>query len=273
MKILINYADLTYFESRRQNSESGKSVGGFDRVIEYDRNDIDPQFLKDNANILNQKNKGVGYWLWKPHIILKTVQQASDDDIIFYCDAGCNFIGSMTPYFEVCEQEKNGLILFSSNQMNDTWTKRDCFHYMGMDSLAYTKTEHLCASFFLCKKTDFVVKFLSEWIEYMEDPRISTDLPNTCGLDNYPLFRDHRWDQSVLSLLARHYNVSLLKDLTQFGNEFDDPRYRKETQAMKDSRTHRTPLSGGVIQYIDGAIIKRDEDDLPQVIHHHRTRR
>ncbi len=262
MKILINYADLTYFESRRNNTISGTEVAGFDKVIEYTRSSIDAEFQDKHSGILNQ-TRFAGYCLWKPYIILKTVQEVDDDDMVFYCDAGCTFIGDMQPYFDICEKEKNGLILFRSNQLNETWTKRDCFHLMGMDSLAYTKTEHLCASFVLCKKTDFVLDFLSEWLEYMKDPRIATDMPNACGLDNYPVFRDHRADQSVLSLLSRYHNVSLLKDLTQFGNEFDDPRYRKESKAMKET---------GVIGYIDGPIIKRDEDDLPQVIHHHRTR-
>ncbi len=262
MNILINYADLTYFQSRKESSASGLSVGGFDKVVEYDKSSLNSEFQEQNKDILSQ-TRGAGYWLWKPYIISKTLWEANDDDMIFYCDAGCTFIGDMAPYFEVCSKEKKGLILFRSNQLNETWTKRDCFHYMDMDSLAYTKTEHLCASFVLCRKTDFALAFLHQWLEYMTDPRISTDIPNTCGLDNYPVFRDHRHDQSVLSLLSRHHNVSLLKDLTQFGNEFDDPRYRKESAAMKKT---------GAVDYIDGPIIHRDEDDLPQVIHHHRTR-
>jgi hypothetical protein len=50
-----------------------------------------------------------------------------------------------------------------------------------------------------------------------------TDLPNTCSLPNYPEFRDHRHDQAILSLLARREGVSLIPDISQWGDARRDP--------------------------------------------------
>ena len=50
MNILINYAHLRYYNSRKDNTSTGLKVGGFDRVIEYSVEDIDElqrQILSD----------------------------------------------------------------------------------------------------------------------------------------------------------------------------------------------------------------------------------
>ena len=53
--ILINFAHGTHTKSRKYNSETGLSKGGFDEVIEYGMSDIDPMFYKMNRHILEQK--------------------------------------------------------------------------------------------------------------------------------------------------------------------------------------------------------------------------
>ncbi len=247
MKILINYADLTYFQSRKQNSKSGISVAGFDKVIEYDRPSIDSNFQNEHADILNQP-LGAGYWLWKPYIILTTLLAANDDDIIHYSDAGCTFTGNMAPYFDLCLNEKRGLILFRGNHINKTYTKRDCFYYMGMNTEKYIEGEQLTASHVLYRKTDFTLSFFSEWLKHMTDARISTDMPNTCGLENDEGFLDHRYDQSVLSLLSIHHDVTLIKDLSQWGDSF-------------------------YYVYDQTKLFERGDNDLPCVVNHHRNRR
>ena len=55
MNILINYAHLRYYNSRKDNTSTGLKVGGFDRVIEYSVEDIDEDYRVKFANILNQR--------------------------------------------------------------------------------------------------------------------------------------------------------------------------------------------------------------------------
>ena len=42
---------------------------------------------------------------------------------------------------------------------------------------------------------------------YAQDKRIITDDDNEMGVDNYEGFRDHRHDQSILSLLVKKYGL------------------------------------------------------------------
>ena len=50
--ILINFAPGKYIDSRKNNSETGLSIGGFDKVCEYGMSDIDSNFYKKNKHIL-----------------------------------------------------------------------------------------------------------------------------------------------------------------------------------------------------------------------------
>ena len=55
------------------------------------------------------------------------------------------------------------------------------------------------------KKQNLLNFFLSEYLYYAQDKRIITDDPNELGVSNYEGFRDHRHDQSILSLLTKKY--------------------------------------------------------------------
>lgn len=218
-KYLINYADQTYYESQKSNTESALKVGGFDKVISYGVKDLDFEFVSKNKLILEQK-RGAGFWSWKPYIISKTLEKINDGDLLFYSDAGCVFIRDINPLIELLDITEQQLILFELEDVHTIrkWTKRDCLVYMGLDEEKYLDQPQLLGGFSVMRKNPFVVSFVQEWLSYAQDPRIITDAPNECGLSNYPEFIDHRHDQSIVSLLGRKHDVFTIPDLSQFGN-------------------------------------------------------
>lgn len=217
MNILINYAHGQYVKSQKACSKSALDIGGFDKVIEYGYDDIDENFRKENAHILDQP-RGVGYWVWKPYFILKTLHQINNDDILMYIDSGTLFIDSFNKFIDICKNDEKGVVLFQLvGHINQTWTKRDCFHYMNCENLKSVKAFQMAGTFLLFRKNDFVINFVSEWLEYCKDERIITDKENTCGKPNFPNFRDHRHDQSILSLLQVKYDIKTFIDPSQWG--------------------------------------------------------
>lgn len=218
-KILINYADGLYYQAQRLNSATGREIAGFTDVIEFNRSRLQPEFVEDNINIFSRK-RGAGYWLWKPYIILKTLESASEDDLIFYCDSGASFINSFDDcMFDLCRDDEKGLVLCNGGHVNKKWTKRDCFHLMDCDTPDYTDMIQLTATFQLCRKTDFTLDFYREHLSYAQDYRIITDDENTCGKENYEGFIEHRHDQSILSNLQKKHNVTMVEDISQYGNQ------------------------------------------------------
>lgn len=218
MKYLINYADRAYYNSQKLNSQSA-TIGGFDKVISYNSSDIDKDFKAKNQYILGQQ-RGAGYWAWKPYLIYKTLQNINDGDFLFYCDAGSIFIRSMNPVIDILDSTKEKILLFELEEIHTIkiWTKRDCLVYMNLDEDKYLNQPQVLGGFIALRKNKFTTLFIEEWLKYSQDPRIITDDPNTCGLDNYPEFKDHRHDQSILSLLARRDNITVIQDPSQWGN-------------------------------------------------------
>jgi len=106
---------------------------------------------------------------------------------------------------------------------------------MGLDTEPYLSVNQILASFIVCIKNANNIQFFKEWLTYAEDSRIITDDPNVCGLGNYPEFKDHRHDQSILSLLGRKYNITTLPDISQWGN---DRREKSIPQILEHTRSN-----------------------------------
>jgi len=217
MKVLINYADIKYFQSQKLNSYTGQLIAGFDKVIEYSKKDIDTDFLNKNQEIINN-NRGAGYWIWKPYIILKTLKELNYGDILFYCDSGSYFVNKIDHLIPLLDKQDIISFVLDKEHTNKRWTKRDTFILMNLDKPEYINQTQILATFQLIKKTDFTLKFYTEYLEYAQNKNIITDLPNICGLPNYKEFVDHRHDQSIFSLLIRKYNLDVFRDPSQWGN-------------------------------------------------------
>jgi hypothetical protein len=215
MNIHICYANNKYYESQKKCSDSAVNIGGFDKSIKYNINDLDSNFKQKNSYILMQQ-RGAGYWLWKPYLILKTLMNISENDTLVYTDSGMYFVKETISYLS---KFNNDVVSFTTCGLNKQLCKRDAFILMNLDTIEYTNSPQRIASILLFKKTNNSLNFVSEWLKFCEDPRIITDMPNT-KQKNYPEFVDHRHDQSVFSLLAQKYNTHLsLFDLTQFANK------------------------------------------------------
>lgn len=77
--------------------------------------------------------RGSGYWIWKPYLILKKLEEISDADIVIYVDAGCELNNKGLSRFDeyINMANKNGNLAFQLCHAEKTWTKFDLVEYMG----------------------------------------------------------------------------------------------------------------------------------------------
>lgn len=225
-KIHISFGNEEYYKSLDLLESTSLNIGKTDLFIKYNQNELKgTEFWYKNQYILN-KPRGAGYWIWKPYIILKTFEFLSNNDIVLYTDAGLNVIENLSPLFEIAKNIPNdGIVLFKlpavgiSAHIAKMWTKRDCFVLTDSDEEKYWNANMTNGAISLWVKNEKTIELLKSWLRYLRDPRISTDDPNMCGRPNFPDFRDHRHDQSVLTILSKKYNFELFRDPTQYGNE------------------------------------------------------
>ena len=89
--ILTNLSDKTYAASRHRLNDSAKKFG-IDQIRSYDFEYIrKTSFYKKNIEIFLQPT-GIGYWLWKPYIILEAMKDMDNGDMVIYSDCGIEII-------------------------------------------------------------------------------------------------------------------------------------------------------------------------------------
>ena len=144
-----------------------------------------------------------------PVLILEKLNAVADGDFVVYWDCGrgngFRFLRAVDPLLKWADSLGDGAIPGVSVPQygpNAKWTKRDCFVYMDCDNERFWQHPQIQATYSVWKKTRATTDFVATWLRYCGDPRIITDAPNTCGLNNRPGFVEHRWDQSVLTNLV-----------------------------------------------------------------------
>lgn len=221
-KIHISFGNEKYYKSLDLLEKTSLEIGKVDKFIRYTKEWLKTtEFWNKNLFILNNE-RGAGYWLWKPFIILEAFNELENGDIVMYSDAGLKVIDDVSTLFNITKNNFNkGKLLFRvpGGHILKTWTKRDCFVLMGADEEKYWNGYITNGAISLWEKSDDNVEYLKSYLRYLRDPRIITDSINMCGSPNFIEFKDHRHDQSVLSILSIKNNFELYRDPTQWGND------------------------------------------------------
>lgn len=204
---ILTFANEKFSDSRRRLLNYLSSIG-LNNQITLDETYFSDSFKEEYKNILS-KERGFGYWLWKPYIILEELKKIESDEILIYLDSSDR---PEKTFFDIVinNMKKNDSFFINRGYKNGEWTKRDCFHYMNCDTDFYHNSVQLEAGIICLKNTDSNIELLNEWFSYCKDEQILTDLPNKSGLNNLPNFKDHRHDQSILT------NIILKKGINSY---------------------------------------------------------
>jgi len=189
--------------------------GKADEVIEYSPKDIEQSFIDENSEIFSIK-RGAGLWLWKPYLILKTLESLSDGEYLMYTDSGSFFCGCITSLIDSLEKsaEDRGIMCFELPLFECEWTKRETMQRMGYKG---DKDHQILGSYILMRKCDFVVNFIKEWLDACKDI-VNLHGDNYTDLVENSNFVAHREDQSVLSILCHNYGIQPFRDPSQYGD-------------------------------------------------------
>lgn len=206
-------------------------------------------FWAENAGILEQE-RGAGYWLWKPHILLEKLRSVGPDDIVIYNDAGRYRPGSFTcfPRFPhaaaelVARSPKRFIHSFITDWLvQGHYTKRDCLILMQADHKEMYLAPQISCAPLLYMPSEHSFAFLERWLELARDPRILTDQPDELG-PPLPEFTDHRHDLAIASILA-HQTGAHYFDLSKNGAYLAAEDIRRRNRHVPRCQTHIGYLS------------------------------
>ncbi len=205
---LLCYSDSLFAKQQQLLVERANSIGAFDNIyIRHREHLVETEFYRTHKKILDNP-RGSGFCLWKPLFILSCLSRMDEGDVLLYMDAADYITNTDNMREEILSfMSDKDLCITAGAFPNRQYTKRDCFFYMDADSAEYWDAIQVEAGIMLVKNTEYTKKILLEWLNWCKDERIITDQPNVCGLDNLPEFKDIRYDQSTLSIVAQKNGI------------------------------------------------------------------
>lgn len=217
MNYLLNFATPRYQLSQRVGNVLAQRYG---LDVRYSYNDQQfkqefKDFYQSNIEIFNHL-RGFGYWLWKPYLIKTVLNQLSEGDLLIYADAGLIFIEDPEPLLNICS-DTSQVFFALPNQSNARWCKRDLFIRLECDCEQAWLATQATGQCHLWKATQSSHDILNLWLDYSLDMHLIDDSPSV--EPNHPDFKEHRHDQSILSLITYKLGLKLHKNPNQHGSD------------------------------------------------------
>ncbi len=214
------------------------SIGQADKVKLYRPKDIN-DFTQAYPAIFHEGSRGYGYYAWKPHVIMKTMDIMDEGDWLLYSDAAILFESSIKDFLEVNGLSHENAVFFKLGEStrkdyrNELWTKPGVFEAMHASDTCKEHTQ-LNAGIMLLRKCQKTLTQLGLWQAYCIAPGLIDD-------SGPPAPREHRHDQSILTTLVASaedcFNApKVIVDCTQYGAEDDDPDDLKVRQLVNHHR-------------------------------------
>lgn len=219
-KIFLTFADQRMRRALERIHNQAINMGVYDCIVIANENNLDLNFREKFAKYLKPEFRGFGYWTWKAQIILQTLNQMSDGDILQYTDAGCHLNSSgrkrLDEYFLKAQDSESGILAFQAipppfhnskiklpNLQESRWCKGDLIDALAVRSREeIMSTQTIGAGVIFIKKCEESTRIVKHWLDIYESNINLIDNSKSRSEDPFG-FVEHRHDQSIFSILAK----------------------------------------------------------------------
>jgi hypothetical protein len=172
---------------------------------------------------------GFGWYAWKPYIILRALRNAEEGDLVIYQDVGRRepvLISRSLREWDAFLTDRGfpciAGVRIPDWGLNQLWTKGSVFAVLGLDDRRFTHEPQVQASWSVWKKCPQTEAFIREWAALCQRlDLVGGRLEN--GTDGEVLgFQAHRWDQSLLTLLALRDEIFTLSQNDLRATDLDE---------------------------------------------------
>jgi hypothetical protein len=218
--LFVSFADgspLMTNAGKRIASQALK-IGVFHSVQVFDGltlSKVDPVYRRV-FNSETSKQRGFGYWVWKPLVIryLQNAKDSSDEDItgIIYADAGCeipvNYF-SRVNFKKIFDSTKNSAVIAdSTSHFEIKYTKKYIFDVLD-PQYTHASSPQMSATWIAVRLNTQGRQFINDWahLATFNDGALIND--STSKEDSR--FLENRHDQSLFSILFKQYRFTPYK--------------------------------------------------------------
>jgi hypothetical protein len=195
---------------RRQAASSRR----FGKVFAFSEKDLGFIYKDISQDFFSINQRGYGLWIWKPYIILNVLKAHPDCEVLLYLDAGCEINSNsislkiLDEYIDIAKSG-NGLG-FELPFLERNWTSKYVIEYMSAQKFSYSK--QLAGGIFFLKNNLESHNFLNDWINNMLLENNTLLLGNKSRVEENPDFMEHRFDQSIFSILWKKNEFNITQD-------------------------------------------------------------
>jgi hypothetical protein len=224
-KVFLSFADKNMHRALHRINIQASKMNYYDFILTLDESSLNIKFSEEFRDVFKRGSRGFGFWCWKPQIILQTLDQMDDGDILQYTDAGCslNVDGKdrLNDYFQLAKISETGILAFQAKPPSfhnpsirlpdlteEKWCKGDLCDFFGVrNNDTIMKSSAIGAGIIFIRKCDASKRIINEWINvFRSDFSLLDD--TTSRSINPPGFLDHRHDQSIFSILCKINSVA-----------------------------------------------------------------
>lgn len=218
-KYLLFFGDDKHFKHQKIRLKAqAENTGWFDEII-VETPDTISEFIQEHKELFAYK-RGFGYWLWKPYIILKTLNKINEGDLLFYVDSGATIVKHRDYRFrEYCDfliSANEPVAVFSSTFYERLHNKMEVLKRFKINGIPLDKNEDFLNSYyvesgiFMCRKCSYTFSFVQEWLDLMTEDNYSLTTDESSYDVQVAGYIEHRHDQSILSILSKLRNANII---------------------------------------------------------------
>ena len=163
--------------------------------------------------------QGFGYWVWKPLILMHALRRIPYGEVALYVDAGCHLHTSsasrarLIDYRDIAHTQ-DVFLMHLHGFPEVEWTKASTFDELPLKPAQRSESQRL-ATAFAVRNSARGREFLLEWFRLMSRNEFALVRDDAMLPHEYSLgLKQHRHDQSVLSVLSKRWGIASIPDET-----------------------------------------------------------
>jgi hypothetical protein len=240
-RVFLSFADSRMRPSANRIKKQAMALGVYDRIIVANESCLDVNFREKFKTQLVFGTIGYGYWVWKPQIILQTLREMDDGEILQYSDVGCHLNKNgkrrLLEYYNLAENSKTGILAFQAKPPSSPlpydgrrlpdlpdfrWIKGDLLDYFRVrQNNDLLKEQTIGAGVIFIKKCNNALRLIEDWVSVANfDFALIDSSPSRS--QNLSGFIEHRHDQAIFSILCKLNKVETLSSYEYWYPSIDD---------------------------------------------------
>ena len=171
---------------------------GFRDFTLFEPVDLESSFKEKNSEILSH-SRGAGYWLWKPYLLSRCVEETGTNEAVLYLDCGLLPRKNAAFYSDLLVDDRIH-VWETEGQVIQDWTEPDVLKVLKVPD-ALQKNPLVMGGAILARQNKLAKDFSKLWLRLCENPDLLC--PDAgASYTNPKSIVWHRHDQSILSVIV-----------------------------------------------------------------------